>query len=209
MNVNKFQLLSSSFANLPTRGLIVNGSAKLEILDCVFEKIHFKSIVVERTRALDIVGNQFGGSGLKILSYRDGSSANIQCNRALGSVVKPECNSSSHNVPTISSTISDRTYSRFQYKNMEELRDIGEEDDVDWIFMIVGAALLISIVIYTSYLSFNYVDFCIRLKTDFLVQLGYPIGAGVTDSTQDQNIPLKNVILSYSDLKSLQITEFY
>ena len=77
MNVNKFQLLSSSFANLPTRGLIVNGSAKLEILDCVFEKIHFKSIVLERTRALDIFGNQFGGNGLKILLYSEGSSADI------------------------------------------------------------------------------------------------------------------------------------
>ena len=90
MNVNKFQRSSSSFANLPRRGLIVNGSAKLEIIDCVFEKIHFKSIVVEKTRALDILGNQFSGNGFKILSYRDGSSANIQCNRGIGSVVKPE-----------------------------------------------------------------------------------------------------------------------
>jgi hypothetical protein len=194
MNVNKFQLKSCSFANLPSRGLIVNGSAKLEILDCVFERIHFKSIVVERTRALDIVGNQFGGSGLKILSYRDDSSANIQCNRGLGSAVKPECNSSSHNVSSISSTISDRTYSSFQYKSMEELREIGEANDVDWVVMIVGAALLISIVIYTSYLSYNNVEFFIRLKVDFLVQLGYPIGAAVNDSTQDQNIPLKNSI---------------
>ena len=77
---------------------------------------------------------------------------------------------------------------------MEELREIGEEADTDWIVMIVGAALLISIVIYTSYLSYNNVEFFIQLKTDFLVQLGYPIGAAVNDSTQDQNIPLKNAI---------------
>ena len=163
MNVKKFQLLRSIFANPLTRGLIVNGSTKLEILDCVFEKIYFKSIMLERTRAPDIVGNQFGGNGLKILLYREGSSANILCNRALGSVVKPECNSSSHNVPTISSTISDQTYSMFQYKSMEELSEIGEEDDVDWIAMIVGAALLISIVIYTSYLSYNNVEFFMLL----------------------------------------------
>ena len=84
----------------------------------------------------------------------------------LGSVVKPECNSSSHNVPTISSTISDRTYSSFQYKSMEELREIGEEDDLDWISMIVGGALLISIVIYTSYQSYNNVECFIRLKNN-------------------------------------------
>ena len=115
MNVNKFQLLSSSFVNLPTRGLIVNGSAKLELIDCVFEKIHFKSIVLERIMAIDIVGNEFDGNGLNISSYRDGSSANIQCNRGIGSVVNPECNMSSHNVPTIFGTLSKQTYSKFRY----------------------------------------------------------------------------------------------
>merc|ERR1711892_1263927 len=91
LNVNKFQILNSSFANLPTRGLLVNGSAQLEILHPVFKKMHYKSIVVERTRALDLVGNQFGGAGVKILSYRDSSSAKIECNRVPGSVARPEC----------------------------------------------------------------------------------------------------------------------
>ena len=38
-------------------------------------------MLIERIMALEIVGNKFGGKGLKILSYRDESSANIQCNR--------------------------------------------------------------------------------------------------------------------------------
>ena len=112
--MQKFQLLSSSFANLPTRGLVVNGSARLEILDCVFEKVHFKSIVVERTRSLTIVGNQFGGSGLKILSYRDSSSASIHCNRVLGTQATPEC----EKVPTVPSVATEESYNRSVYNSL-------------------------------------------------------------------------------------------
>ena len=61
----------------------------------------------------------------------------------------------------------------------------------DWMVILFGASLLILIVLYTSYLSYNNVEYFIRMKNDFLLQLGYPIGAAVNDSTQDQIMPLK------------------
>jgi len=187
VNVQKFQLLSSSFANLPTRGLVVNGSARLEILDCVFEKVHFKSIVVERTRSLTIVGNQFGGSGLKILSYRDSSSASIHCNRVLGTQATPEC----ERIPTVPSVATEESYNRYQHKSLQELVEIGEEEDIDWGVIVLGTVLLISILIYTTYMSYHNQELLQAIKNQFLIQLGYPIGAAVNDSTQDQSVPLK------------------
>ena len=186
MNVKKFQLLSSSLASLPTQGLKVNGSAKLQIRDCVFEKIHFQSIVVERTKELEMVGNQFGGPGVKILSYRDSSSAMIRCNRVVGAVIMPECSLSIHTVSTVASTDTSQVYTRYQYRSMEELREIGEEKEGGWLVIIFGAVLLFSIVIYTSYLSYNNWQILIRLKNDVLAQ--FSRNAEVIDTVEDSTV---------------------
>eukprot|EP00092_Neocalanus_flemingeri_P035272 GFUD01038377.1.p1 GENE.GFUD01038377.1~~GFUD01038377.1.p1 ORF type:complete len:429 (+),score=123.62 GFUD01038377.1:34-1320(+) len=167
-NVRKFQLLASSFAHLPTLGLVVNGSAKVQIRDCVFEQIQAQSIVVERTRELEMVGNQFGESGERILSYRDSSSTLIRCNRVVGSAASPGCSLSSQ-TESVASTDTTQVYTRYQYRSVEELRAVGEEGD--WLVIISGAALLFSIVIYTSYMSYNNQEVLIRLKNDLFGQI--------------------------------------
>ena len=126
----------------------MTGSAKIEIVDCVFEQVHLQSIVVERSRELEMVGNQFGGSAVQILSYRDTSSAIIRCNRVMGSVIRHGCNRTMATIPN-NHTIPSKVYTRYQYRTVavEELRAVEEEDERDWLVIFFGAVLLCSIEI--------------------------------------------------------------
>ena len=80
---------------------------------------------------------------------------------------------------------------RYQHKSLQELVEIGEEEETDWGVIVLGTILLISILIYTSYMSYHNQELLQAIKNQFLIQLGYPIGSAVNDSTQDQSVPLK------------------
>ena len=49
------------------------------------------SVVVEKTKVVEVMNNQFSASALQVISYKDGSSVFISCNRLLGDYIKPEC----------------------------------------------------------------------------------------------------------------------
>ena len=168
VNVKCFQIISSTFSILPRHGLTVTGSARTEILDSVFEQIQPQSIVVERTKELVMVGNQFGESDSSVLSYRDSTSVLILCNRVVGTEPSPECVGSSHSVSAIGTTA---TYTRYQYRRMEELMKIGEIEDVDWIVVIFGVILLIASVSYISYMGYYNMNMLRKLKNEVPVQL--------------------------------------
>ena len=44
---------------------------------------------------------------------------------------------------------------RYQHKSLQELVEIGEEEETDWGVIVLGTILLISILIYTSYMSYH------------------------------------------------------
>ena len=165
----------------------MTGSAKIEIVDCVFEQVHLQSIVVERSRELEMVGNQFGGSAVQILSYRDTSSAIIRCNRVMGSVIRHGCNRTMATIPN-NHTIPSKVYTRYQYRTVEELRAVGEEGEGDWLVIFFGVVLLCSIGIYTSYVGYNNWKIFVKLKNGVLAQFRDLIGVGVSNIVEEQTI---------------------
>ena len=48
------------------------------------------SIKMEKTKNIEVRNNQFSLNAIEVISYRDGSSVLISCNRLLGDFIKPE-----------------------------------------------------------------------------------------------------------------------
>lgn len=90
-NVKEFNILNCSFSHLPVRGLVVNRADKLVIKDSTFARVYPKSMVLEKTRVVEVVNNQFSVEAIQVISYKEGSSVFISCNRLLGDFIKPEC----------------------------------------------------------------------------------------------------------------------
>ena len=56
------------------------------------------SIMIETSKNVEVRNNQFSMNAHQVISYKDGSSVFISCNRMLGDFVKPEC------IPTTTTT---------------------------------------------------------------------------------------------------------
>jgi len=90
-NVKRFSILNSTFAHIPQVGIYVERTGNLEIKDNIFMKVYPMSIKMEKTKNIEVRNNQFSLNAIEVISYRDGSSVLISCNRLLGDFIKPEC----------------------------------------------------------------------------------------------------------------------
>jgi len=90
-NVKEFLVLNCSFAHIPMGGLVVSRTDKLVIQDSTFSRVYPQSMVLEKTRVVEVVNNQFSVEAIQVISYKEGSSVFISCNRLLGEFIKPEC----------------------------------------------------------------------------------------------------------------------
>merc|ERR1711953_624611 len=90
-NVKSFSVLNSTFAHIPQVGIYVETTGQLEIKDNIFMKVYPMSIKMEKTRYIEVRNNQFSLNAIQVISYREGSSVLISCNRLLGDFIKPEC----------------------------------------------------------------------------------------------------------------------
>ena len=90
-NVKEFLISNSTFGHIPIRGLRVSRTDKLVIKDSTFTRVYPKSVVLEKTKVVQVMNNQFSAEAIQVISYKDGLSVFISCNRLLGDFVKPEC----------------------------------------------------------------------------------------------------------------------
>jgi len=104
-NVKKFVLFNSTFAHIPRRGLRTSRTDKLEIKDSIFQRVYPMSVVAEKTKVIEVMNNQFSVNAIQVISYKDGSSVFISCNRLLGDYIKPEC----FTTPAVSTTSTTTT----------------------------------------------------------------------------------------------------
>jgi len=109
-NVKEFNIINCSFSHIPVRGLQVNRADKLVIKDSRFMRVHPNSVVLEKTKVVEVVNNQFSVEAIQVINYKEGSSVFISCNRLLGDFIKPECfTTSTVSTTTITSTTTSTT----------------------------------------------------------------------------------------------------
>ena len=66
-------------------------------------QVYPMSIMLEKTKYVEVRNNQFSMNAIQVISYKDGSSVLISCNRLLGDFIKPEC------IPTTTTTTTTTT----------------------------------------------------------------------------------------------------
>ena len=67
------------------------------------------SIKLEKTKYIEVKNNQFNLNAIDVISYRDGSSVLISCNRLLGDFIKPECITTTTTTTVTTSTTTKTT----------------------------------------------------------------------------------------------------
>ena len=67
------------------------------------------SIKLEKTKYITVQNNQFNLNAVQVISYRDGSSVLISCNRLLGDFIKPECITTTSTTTASTSTTTKTT----------------------------------------------------------------------------------------------------
>ena len=67
------------------------------------------SIKMEKTKYIEVRNNQFSLNAIQVISYRDGSSVLISCNRLLGDFIKPECITTTSTTTVTTSTTTTTT----------------------------------------------------------------------------------------------------
>merc|ERR1711953_1091804 len=108
-NVKSFSILNSTFAHIPQVGIYVERTGQLEIRDNIFIKVYPMSIKLEKTKFIAVQNNQFNLKAEDAVSYRDGSSVLISCNRLLGDFIKPECITTTSTTTASTSTTTKTT----------------------------------------------------------------------------------------------------
>merc|ERR1711953_107308 len=108
-NVKSFSILNSTFAHIPQVGIYVERTGQLEIRDNIFIKVYPMSIKLEKTKFIAVQNNQFNLKAEDAVSYRDGSTVLISCNRLLGDFIKPECITTTSTTTVSTSTTTKTT----------------------------------------------------------------------------------------------------
>ena len=109
------------------------------------------SIKMEKTKYIEVRNNQFSLNAIQVISYREGSSVLISCNRLLGDFIKPECITTTSTTTVTTSTTTKTTTTTKQSTTKSsttlavDVEEAGSSTAVVIILIILLSVLLIII----------------------------------------------------------------
>ena len=72
---------SSTFSHLPPHSVVVKQSSRIIIKDSIFLRIYPASVMVSKTKQVEVTNNEMSVNAIKAVATSDGSHLVISCNR--------------------------------------------------------------------------------------------------------------------------------
>eukprot|EP00092_Neocalanus_flemingeri_P012806 GFUD01013798.1.p1 GENE.GFUD01013798.1~~GFUD01013798.1.p1 ORF type:complete len:387 (+),score=115.77 GFUD01013798.1:231-1391(+) len=153
-NVKELLIYKTTFSHLPNPGIKIEKSAKVSIIDCVFNQTSPGSISVNSVDEVEIINNQFSIDTIEVVELNDfyGSNLYISCNRLHEEAVNLECVTISSALQTVSSATSFPAsfFSSLTSASMDvksERQGSSSVNTILWVLVTVGLVVLTAVII--------------------------------------------------------------
>eukprot|EP00092_Neocalanus_flemingeri_P084104 GFUD01105617.1.p1 GENE.GFUD01105617.1~~GFUD01105617.1.p1 ORF type:complete len:389 (+),score=113.83 GFUD01105617.1:309-1475(+) len=153
-NVKELLIYKTTFSHLSNPGIKIEKSAKVSIIDCVFNETSPGSISVNSVDEVEIINNQFSINTIEVVELNDfyGSNLYISCNRLHEEAVNLECVTISSALHTVSSATSFPAsfFSSLTSASMDvksERQGSSSVNTILWVLVAVGLVVLTAVFI--------------------------------------------------------------